>query len=413
MNKKVAIIGAGISGLSLGYYLSKKKLDVTVFEKEKEVGGLLSTIEVDKSIRIEKFYHHVFPSDKEFIELFDKLGISEDLRWYKSSNSIFVDNKFLPFSKISDYLKFPELNLLSKIRLLVGGYILSKKKLTSIDKLKAEIAIKKYMGKKSWDKIWGPLFYKKFGEDTKDILASWFWWRLNAKLGSSGKEILGYPKGGFSKFIKVIIKEILNNGGKIVSNVAIKKVFRNKGGYEVNGDHFDNVFFTIPATEINKIYNNAKVEEIKYKAAINLILVLKNVQTKWYWNNIPELDIPFVGVIEHTNLVGRNDYNNKTVLYLTQYIDKKDITYINTDDEIFKKYKKYFKEIGILDSNIVSYFVSVSDYAQPVLIKKPTRVGFQKIDKNMYKISMEDIYPEDRGINQAIKYAKQLADIIS
>lgn len=413
MNKKIAIIGAGVSGLSLGYYLSKKNFNVTIFEKEMEVGGLLSTVEIDKNIFVEKFYHHIFPFDKEFLKLFDDIGLSEDMAWYKSSNSIFVDNKFLPFSKISDYLKFPNLNFGQKFKLLVGGYIFSKKKLSKVENLTAEFAIKRYMGKKSWDNIWGPLFVKKFGKDANNIPASWFWWRMNAKLGSKRKEVLGYPKGGFYKFIKRLDDLISDNGGKIVKNTAVENVNKVKNCYEVNGDNFDKVIFTIPGMEINKIFKNKNVDEARYRAAINLIVVLKKSQTKWYWNNILDINIPFVGVIEHTNLVGKNEYNNKAALYLTQYLDKEDKNYLLSDEAILRVYKKYFKKIGILESDIFSVSVSKSRYAQPVLFKKPINIGFQKIDKNVYKLAMEDIYPEDRGINQAIKYAEQLADNMS
>ncbi len=41
--KRIAIIGAGISGLTVGYELQKANFDVTVFEKESIVGGRMST----------------------------------------------------------------------------------------------------------------------------------------------------------------------------------------------------------------------------------------------------------------------------------------------------------------------------------------------------------------------------------
>jgi predicted NAD/FAD-binding protein len=47
--KKIAIIGAGISGLSAGYYLSRK-YEVSLFEKESRLGGHTHTINVDSSI---------------------------------------------------------------------------------------------------------------------------------------------------------------------------------------------------------------------------------------------------------------------------------------------------------------------------------------------------------------------------
>jgi NADPH-dependent glutamate synthase beta subunit-like oxidoreductase len=42
--KKVAIIGGGIAGLSAGYYLASAGVKVDIFEKEKELGGILNII---------------------------------------------------------------------------------------------------------------------------------------------------------------------------------------------------------------------------------------------------------------------------------------------------------------------------------------------------------------------------------
>ncbi|WP_339735156.1 protoporphyrinogen oxidase [uncultured Sunxiuqinia sp.] len=47
MNKKVAVIGAGLSGLTTAYYLRKKGIDVQVFEKAGRIGGVIETREED------------------------------------------------------------------------------------------------------------------------------------------------------------------------------------------------------------------------------------------------------------------------------------------------------------------------------------------------------------------------------
>ncbi|MCB0619531.1 MAG: FAD-dependent oxidoreductase, partial [Saprospiraceae bacterium] len=36
---KIAIIGGGVSGLSLAYHLESQKIDFVLFEKEKQLGG--------------------------------------------------------------------------------------------------------------------------------------------------------------------------------------------------------------------------------------------------------------------------------------------------------------------------------------------------------------------------------------
>ncbi len=45
MSKKVAVIGAGLSGLTTAYYLRKKGIDVQVFEKAGRIGGVIETRE--------------------------------------------------------------------------------------------------------------------------------------------------------------------------------------------------------------------------------------------------------------------------------------------------------------------------------------------------------------------------------
>ncbi|PIP77588.1 MAG: protoporphyrinogen oxidase, partial [Ignavibacteria bacterium CG22_combo_CG10-13_8_21_14_all_37_15] len=44
MNKKVIVLGAGISGLTTAWLLQKKGFDVTVLEKNKESGGSMESV---------------------------------------------------------------------------------------------------------------------------------------------------------------------------------------------------------------------------------------------------------------------------------------------------------------------------------------------------------------------------------
>ena len=54
---RIGIIGGGIAGLTAAYELAKKGHNVTVFEKEAELGGQASTFPIEGT-RLEKFYHH-------------------------------------------------------------------------------------------------------------------------------------------------------------------------------------------------------------------------------------------------------------------------------------------------------------------------------------------------------------------
>lgn len=93
MKKKVAIIGTGISGLSIAYFLSNK-YDIEVFEKNNYIGGHTNTVEVEEEGR-------QIPIDTGFIvfnyvtypnlcKLFDKLQVPVK----KSNMSFSVQNEF-------------------------------------------------------------------------------------------------------------------------------------------------------------------------------------------------------------------------------------------------------------------------------------------------------------------------------
>ena len=65
---KVGIIGAGITGLTSAYDLSKAGHDVVVFESSNQLGGHASTFEV-QGAPLERGYHHWFTSDDDILTL--------------------------------------------------------------------------------------------------------------------------------------------------------------------------------------------------------------------------------------------------------------------------------------------------------------------------------------------------------
>ena len=54
--KKVAIIGAGISGLSVSHFLKKFKIKNLIIEKQNKCGGLLKSFKIKKYI-FDNFIH--------------------------------------------------------------------------------------------------------------------------------------------------------------------------------------------------------------------------------------------------------------------------------------------------------------------------------------------------------------------
>ena len=103
---KICIIGAGITGLTAAYKLSKLGHEVIIYESTSYSGGQASTIDFGK-FEIEKAYHHLFVTDKAILELYKELNIENELNWYKSKVATFANKKIWSTTSPFDLLRLP------------------------------------------------------------------------------------------------------------------------------------------------------------------------------------------------------------------------------------------------------------------------------------------------------------------
>jgi protoporphyrinogen/coproporphyrinogen III oxidase len=80
--KKVAVVGAGISGLACAYNLQKAGFDVTVFEKETQVGGRMRSREKD-GLMFDIGANHLIPLYTHMRSYFDEFNID----WQRMSDA--------------------------------------------------------------------------------------------------------------------------------------------------------------------------------------------------------------------------------------------------------------------------------------------------------------------------------------
>ena len=69
--KKIAIVGAGISGFSFAYYLGKG-FKIDVYEKFANVGGLAQCLNQEDT-NLEVFFHHFSKADSDLINIINNL----------------------------------------------------------------------------------------------------------------------------------------------------------------------------------------------------------------------------------------------------------------------------------------------------------------------------------------------------
>jgi protoporphyrinogen oxidase len=116
MKNPIVIIGAGFTGLAAAYEITRRGMPVVVLEESGSIGGLAASFEINGQ-QIEKFYHHLFNSDRYVIELINELGCRDKLLFSSTATAIYLNNKFFKLSTPLDLLRFSALNILDRLRL--------------------------------------------------------------------------------------------------------------------------------------------------------------------------------------------------------------------------------------------------------------------------------------------------------
>jgi oxygen-dependent protoporphyrinogen oxidase len=126
-NKKhVVVIGAGISGLTAAFWLHQKAIDVTILEKDSEVGGTMKTTN-EKGWLVECGPNSALETTPLFNQLFTDLGIlNERIYASESSNKRYIlrNNILHPLPmSLAAFLKTKLWSVKGKLRLLKEPFI--------------------------------------------------------------------------------------------------------------------------------------------------------------------------------------------------------------------------------------------------------------------------------------------------
>src|SRR5258708_40136004 len=97
MERKLTVIGGGITGLTAAYLAVKAGWRVTVLEASSQLGGLLETFPVGGN-RLEFYYHHFFTHDAEIIWFLKEMGLSDGVEFRESKMGVYRDGRLFDFN---------------------------------------------------------------------------------------------------------------------------------------------------------------------------------------------------------------------------------------------------------------------------------------------------------------------------
>ncbi len=410
----IAIIGGGITGLTTAYELTKYGNAVTIFEKEKTVGGLARGYKKPSwQWHLEYTYHHLFTNDTAIINLAKDLKLKDDLLVKRPITATLWNSTVYQLDSLSSLLSFPGLSFAGKLR---TGIFLASMKVNPIWKPLEWITAKHIAitlgGKEGWQTIWEPLMVGKFGEYADRIAASWLWARIVKRTPK-----LIYFRGGFHTFITTLENAIQKRGGTIITNARITSIqrFNNEFSIMYNKKQalFDKVLLTIPtplALSLTKDLDpQAYRDQFQIPHLHAQVLVLETatpILNDIYWLNITDRSFPFLAVVAHTNFIDPSYYGGKHLTYIGNYLPS-DHSFLSMNTQnLLKIFTPYIQKLNpTFSPRKANATLFIGPFAQPVHELRYSRRAptIRTPIPNLYFANMDAIFPWDRGTNYAVE----------
>lgn len=418
----VAVIGGGALGMAGARRLAQGGAHVTLFEREPQAGGLTAGFKVGPTW-LDKFYHHLFRTDRRMIALFDEMGLGDRLQWGRPPTAVLRNGQIRRLDGPLEVLTFSPLSPLARLRL--GAGVAALKAAPDPEHFEGQTAarwLQRWMGREAYEVVWEPQLRGKFGAEAERIGMPWFWARIHDRTPS-----LGYPRGGFQELYEALADDLVRRGGTLQLGCAIQGIERREDDVVLTTpqgtESFDAVLCSLPTRLFLRLTSGLPDEYVArfsqtgdHFSAHCLILELDRQLQDAYWVSVADPGYPFVALVEHTNWLSPADYGGSHLVYLGNYLPPDDELFSLSDEAVVERFLPHLSRINphFDRSWLKAAHVFQAPYAQPIV-----GVGYRESLPphrtplpGVWLANMGHVYPHDRGQNYSAILGEEIADRI-
>jgi protoporphyrinogen oxidase len=307
------------------------------------------------------------------------------------------------------------------------------------------------MGRGPWRKVWGPLLRGKFGTRAEDISMAWLWSKLTLRRQLEGdearQELLGYPSHSWERLFDGLRDAIAGAGGRVLIDRPAMALRRDgdgalhvaagaPGSFRAGHDprrfaraaggeeRYDAVVATVPSDVFSALLDDDlagaigpgyldRLHATEYHTALCLLLELDRRFSPFYWTNIADPELPFVGLVEHTNFISPDRYGGRRFLYVANYLAPGDPLLGLDAEALLAAYLPGLRKVQPAFSTdwIRARWLHREPAAQPIVTVgyhrriPPLQTGVP----GLVLANTTQIYPEDRGTNYSVRLGTDAA----
>ncbi len=429
----IGIIGGGIMGISLGYFLSRRGVKVTIYEASPVLGGLAGPIDLEDGTSVDRFYHAILSSDRHLGALCKELGIDDQLRFKETKTGFYYKGKIHPMNNMVEFFRFPPLGWIDRFRLgltvLAAQFI---KDWRSLEAISVQDWLLKWSGKGTYQNIWRPMLKAKFDGGFDNTPATYMWSRLvrmkSTREGANQKEMAGHLIGGYITLIKAMTEKILAAGGEILLKTAVKEIViedqKATGIRLASGEmaRFDKVICTLQTPIFQKLIPSADqtyhdfLNRTDYLGIIAPLLVMDRPLSGNWTLNITDDRFPFTGVIETTAYIDPKYVGGYHLVYLPKYTAPGSTWQQKSDEEIKSIWLENLQEMfpGFDTASVRYFLIHRERYVEPLhkLNETDSIPGVKTPIQNLYLATTAQIYPALTNGESVSRHAREAAEIV-
>ena len=422
----VGIVGGGLLGLTTGYRLAQQGVPVTVYEASGQLGGLAGTTRLG-GVEVDRYYHALTLTDQRVLDLAEELGLEDSIRWRPLGVGFFHDGRLASMSTPRDLLGFPGLRPTDKARLaafvarcrLISDHVL-------LDDEPIEGWTRRMGGDRLWERLWRPLLDSKFDGAYDDLPATYLWSRTRRTAGTrdrSGREVMGWIRGGHQQLADALGREIQALGGRVLTREPVRSILSSNGRVQgvVTKDGFrahDWVVSTLLRPHLEPLLGPdvgrlLPTDPCRYLGVVCLVARVRRSVSPYYALNITDRSVPLTSVVETTHVVDP-DHVGGHLIYVPRYVLPDSPELDRPSDEITRDYLGQVQRMfpGFRpDQDVIASQVARARHAEPVhRVGVPDRLPELISAPGLVVASSAHVYPDIVHAQAIVGVAEQVTE---